>query len=50
MDYTMISADDLATAMRTSLSQDGAHPSYRKIPPRGANRAAARIAALLAGR
>jgi pimeloyl-ACP methyl ester carboxylesterase/UDP:flavonoid glycosyltransferase YjiC (YdhE family) len=49
MDYATISADDLATAMRTSLSQEGTRPSYRKVPPHGANRAAARIATLLNG-
>ena len=49
MDYATTTADDLATAMRTALAQDGAGPGYRKVPPGGARRAAARIAALLAG-
>jgi UDP:flavonoid glycosyltransferase YjiC (YdhE family) len=47
MDYATVSADDLARAMRTSLSQDGACPAYRKVPAGGATRAAARIAPLL---
>jgi pimeloyl-ACP methyl ester carboxylesterase/UDP:flavonoid glycosyltransferase YjiC (YdhE family) len=49
MDYATTTADDLATAMRTALAQNGTGPGYRKIPPGGAQRAAARIAALLAG-
>ena len=34
---------------RTALAQNGAGPGYRKVPPGGAHRAAARIAPLLAG-
>jgi len=49
MDYASTTADDLATAMRTALAQNGTGPGYRKIPPGGAHRAATRIAALLAG-
>jgi pimeloyl-ACP methyl ester carboxylesterase/UDP:flavonoid glycosyltransferase YjiC (YdhE family) len=50
MDYATTSADDLAAAMRTALAQSRTGPGYRQVPPGGANRAAARIAALLAGR
>jgi pimeloyl-ACP methyl ester carboxylesterase/UDP:flavonoid glycosyltransferase YjiC (YdhE family) len=49
MDYATTTADDLATAMRTALAQNGTGPGYRKVPRGGAGRAAARIAALLAG-
>ena len=42
-------ADDPVTAMRAALAQNGAGPGYRKVPRGGAGRAAARIAALLAG-
>jgi hypothetical protein len=35
--------------MRTALAQNGTGPGYRKVPRGGAGRAAARIAALLAG-
>jgi len=47
MDYATTTADDLATAMRAALNGTG--PGYRKVPRGGAGRAAARIAALLAG-
>jgi UDP:flavonoid glycosyltransferase YjiC (YdhE family) len=50
MDYTTTTADDLATTMRTALTQNGSGPGYRQVPRGGAARAAARIAALLAGR
>jgi pimeloyl-ACP methyl ester carboxylesterase/UDP:flavonoid glycosyltransferase YjiC (YdhE family) len=50
MDYATTSADDLAAAMRTALSHDATRPGYRPVPRGGADRAAARIAALLAGR
>ncbi|MGD0606985.1 MAG: alpha/beta fold hydrolase [Streptosporangiaceae bacterium] len=49
MDYATTTADDLATAMRTALTQNGTGPGYRKVPRGGARRAAARIATLLAG-
>jgi pimeloyl-ACP methyl ester carboxylesterase/UDP:flavonoid glycosyltransferase YjiC (YdhE family) len=49
MDYATTTADDLATAMRTALAQNGTGPGYRKIPRGGAGRAAAGIAPLLAG-
>ncbi|MGN6174294.1 MAG: alpha/beta hydrolase, partial [Streptosporangiaceae bacterium] len=49
MDYATTSPDDLATAMRTALAQAGTGPGYRQVPRGGANRAAVRIAALLAG-
>jgi len=49
MDYATTTADDLATAMRAALAQNGTGPGYRKIPRGGAGRAAARIAPLLAG-
>jgi pimeloyl-ACP methyl ester carboxylesterase/UDP:flavonoid glycosyltransferase YjiC (YdhE family) len=50
MDYATISADDLATALRAALAQNGDDPGYRPVPPGGADRAAAGIAALLTGR
>jgi pimeloyl-ACP methyl ester carboxylesterase/UDP:flavonoid glycosyltransferase YjiC (YdhE family) len=50
MDYATISADDLATALRAALAQNGDDPGYRPVPRGGADRAAAGIAALLAGR
>jgi UDP-N-acetylglucosamine:LPS N-acetylglucosamine transferase len=50
MDYATTTADDLATAMRTALRQNGGRPGYRPIPRGGADRASERIAALLAGR
>ncbi len=50
MDYLTTSADDLATAMRAALAQSGTGPGYRQVPRGGATQAAARIAALLAGR
>jgi pimeloyl-ACP methyl ester carboxylesterase/UDP:flavonoid glycosyltransferase YjiC (YdhE family) len=49
MDYATTTADDLAAAMRTALAQNGTGPGYRKVPRGGADRAAARIAPLLAG-
>jgi UDP:flavonoid glycosyltransferase YjiC (YdhE family)/predicted esterase len=49
MDYATTTADDLATAIRAALAQNGTGPGYRKIPRGGAGRAAARIAPLLAG-
>jgi pimeloyl-ACP methyl ester carboxylesterase/UDP:flavonoid glycosyltransferase YjiC (YdhE family) len=49
MDYAATTPDDLATAMRAALAQNGTGPGYRKVPRGGAGRAAARIAALLAG-
>ncbi len=49
MDYTTTTADTLATTMRTALAQAGTRAGYRKVPRGGADRAAARIAALLAG-
>jgi len=49
MDYATTTPDDLATAMRGALAQNGTGPGYRKVPPGGAGRAAARIAALLPG-
>jgi pimeloyl-ACP methyl ester carboxylesterase/UDP:flavonoid glycosyltransferase YjiC (YdhE family) len=49
MDYATTTADDLATAMRTALARNGTGPGYRKVPRGGADRAAARIATLLAG-
>jgi len=49
MDYATTSADDLATAMRTALAQSSTSAGYRRVPPGGAARAAARIVALLAG-
>jgi len=49
MDYTATTADDLATTMRAALAEAGTRPAYRKVPRGGAGRAAARIAALLAG-
>jgi hypothetical protein len=50
MDYATTTADDLATAMRTALRQNGRRPGYRPIPRGGADRASERIVALLAGR
>jgi pimeloyl-ACP methyl ester carboxylesterase/UDP:flavonoid glycosyltransferase YjiC (YdhE family) len=50
MDYATTTADDLATAMRTALRQNGGRPGYRPIPRGGADRASERIVALLAGR
>jgi len=50
MDYATTTADDLATAMRAALAHNGNRPGYRAVPRGGADRAAARIAALLAGR
>ena len=47
--FSSVPADDLAAAMRTTLAQNGTGPGYRKVPRGGADRAAARIAALLAG-
>ncbi len=49
MDYARTTADDLATTMRTALTQNGTGRGYRKVPRSGARRAAARIATLLAG-
>ena len=49
MDYATTTADDLATTMRTALTQNDTGPGYRKVPRGGADRAAARIATLLAG-
>ena len=49
MDYATTTADDLATTMRTALTQNDTGPGYRKVPRGGAHRAAARIATLLAG-
>ena len=49
IDYATTTADDLAAALRTTLAQNGTGPGYRKVPRGGADRAAARIAALLAG-
>jgi hypothetical protein len=49
MDYATTTADDLATAMRTALGQNGTGPGFRKVPRDGAGRAAASIAPLLAG-
>jgi hypothetical protein len=49
MDYTTTTADMLSTAMRTALAQADTRPGYRKVPRGGADRAAARIATLLAG-
>jgi len=49
MDYATTSADDLATAMRTALAQATTGTGYRQVPRGGADRAAARIAALLTG-
>ena len=49
MDYATTSADDLATAMRTALTQASTGTGYRQVPRGGASRAASRIAALLAG-
>jgi pimeloyl-ACP methyl ester carboxylesterase/UDP:flavonoid glycosyltransferase YjiC (YdhE family) len=49
MDYATTTADDLTAAMRTALAQNGTGAGYRKVPRGGADRAAARIAALLAG-
>ena len=34
MDYATTNSDDLATAMRTALAQNGARPGYRKVPRR----------------
>jgi UDP:flavonoid glycosyltransferase YjiC (YdhE family) len=50
MDYATTTADDLASAMRTALRQNGRRPGYRPVPRGGADRASERIAALLAGR
>jgi hypothetical protein len=50
MDYTTTTADNLATTMRAALAKASAAPGHRKIPRGGAGRAAAGIAALLAGR
>ena len=49
MDYTTTTADDLAATMRAALAEVGIRPGYRKVPRGGADRAAARIATLLAG-
>ena len=49
MDYATTTADDLAATMRTALAQNGTGSGYRKVPRGGADRAAARIAAMLAG-
>src|SRR5579859_7797602 len=49
MDYATTSSDDLATAMRTALTQSSIEPAYRHVRSGGATLAAARIAALLAG-
>jgi hypothetical protein len=49
MDYATTTANDLAATMRTALAQNGTGPGYRKVPRGGADRAAARIAAMLAG-
>jgi UDP:flavonoid glycosyltransferase YjiC (YdhE family) len=49
MDYRTTTADDLAFTMRAALAQGGSGPGYRKVPRGGAGRAAACIAALLAG-
>ena len=49
MDYTTTTADDLATTMRAALAKAGTRLGYRKVPRGGANRAATRIATLLAG-
>jgi UDP:flavonoid glycosyltransferase YjiC (YdhE family) len=49
MDYLTTTPDDLATAMRTVLAQEGTRTGYRKMPRGGADRAAARITTLLAG-
>jgi pimeloyl-ACP methyl ester carboxylesterase/UDP:flavonoid glycosyltransferase YjiC (YdhE family) len=49
MDYMTTTADDLATTMRAALAETGTRPGYRKVPRGGAGRAAARIAAVLAG-
>lgn len=48
MDYATTSSDDLATAMRAALAQNSTGLGYRQVSRRGATRAAARIAALLA--
>jgi UDP:flavonoid glycosyltransferase YjiC (YdhE family) len=50
MDYATTSPGDLAAAMRTALAQNGTGPRYRPVPRGGADRAAERITALLAGR
>jgi pimeloyl-ACP methyl ester carboxylesterase/UDP:flavonoid glycosyltransferase YjiC (YdhE family) len=50
MDYATTTAEDLATALRAALAQNGTRPGYRAVPRDGADRAATRIAALLAGR
>ncbi|HEY6312173.1 MAG TPA: alpha/beta fold hydrolase [Streptosporangiaceae bacterium] len=49
MDYTTTTADDLATTMRTALAEADTRSGYRKVPRGGADRAASRIAPLLAG-
>jgi len=49
MDYTTTTADDLAATMRAALAEVGIRPGYRKVSRGGADRAAARIATLLAG-
>ena len=49
MDFTTTTADDLATALRAALADGATGSGYRKVPRDGAGRAAARIAALLAG-